>query len=133
MITRILDLLVGKTPPKPLPEADGRHLLGALMLRIAQLDSKLTLAELQAIDKIFATQFGLTAIAAAKMRADCERLAEALPPTDTLGPMLIERLSPQERLTLASSLFTVAEADGEIDPREEAMITAVAQLLQTAT
>lgn len=133
MITRILDFLVGKTPPKPLPEADGRHLLGALVLRIAQVDSTMTLSELQAIDKIFSAQFGLSAIAAAKLRADCERLALALPPTEELGPLLIERLSPEERVALASSLFTVARADGDIDPREDAMITSVAQLLQTAT
>lgn len=129
MISRILDLLLGAAPEKPLPEADSQHLLGALVVRMAQADERLQLAELKAMDRLFADRFGLGPVDAARMRADCERLATALPPTEALGPMLTATLTAEERAGLAETLRAIATADGEIAPAEAAMLAAVARLL----
>lgn len=134
MIERILNLLgAGAAPPRPLPEADGQHLLGALLVRMARADDALRLEELQAMDRLFAARFDLGPVAAAKMRADCERLAEALPPTEALGPMLGAAIPPDQRHALAEALRAVAEADGALDPREVALLAAVQGLLAGET
>lgn len=130
MMNRILNLLGGRAPPRPLPEADGQHLLGALMVRVAQADAALKFEELRTIDRLFAARFGLGPVEAARMRADCERLAAALPETAALGPMITAAVPPEQRFALREALREVAEADGTLDPRETALIGAVCALLE---
>lgn len=133
MINRILTFLLGEAAPvHPLPEADSQHLLGALMVRMAQIDAAIKLEEVQAIDRLFAKRFHLGPIEAAKMRADCTRLAETLPETEFLGPLLAAKIPPEQRFALREALQDVAHADGNLHPREEEMIHSVCQLLQDA-
>lgn len=130
MFNRILTFLSGPPVARPLPAMDAAHLLGALMVRIAGADERMKLSELQVIDRLFARRFELNAIEAARMRADCERLEAVLPATESLGPMLVATIPPEQRFSLREALREVAEADGSLDPRESAMIEQVAQLLQ---
>ncbi|RRH72195.1 tellurite resistance TerB family protein [Falsigemmobacter faecalis] len=132
MINRILGFLSSAPPPRPLPEADAAHLIGALMIRLARADERLNLPELQAIDRLFIRRLGMKAVEAAKMRADCERLEAVLPPTEELGNLLSEKIPPDQRFELREGLIEVAEADGRIDPREAEMIEEIRALLQRA-
>lgn len=132
MMNRILAMLGAKAPARPLPEADGQHLLGALMVRVAQADTALKFEELRAIDRLFTMRFGLGPVEAARMRADCERLAAVLPETAALGPMITAAVPPEQRFALREALREVAEADGNLDPRETAVIDAVCGLLENA-
>jgi uncharacterized tellurite resistance protein B-like protein len=132
MINRILGFLGSAPPPRPLPEADAAHLIGALMLRVARADDRMNLRELQAIDRLFIRRLGMKAVEAAKMRAECERLEEVLPPTEELGALLSAKIPPDQRFALSEGLMEVAQADGVIDPRESGMIEEIRQLLEKA-
>lgn len=131
MFKRLFSLLrrPATAPVPPLPARDARHLLGALMVRMARIDATMQLAELRAMDRLFADRFGLDAVAAARFRADCERLEATLPPNAGLGPLLREAIPADQRAALHMALEQVAAADGQIDPREAAMITAIRDLL----
>lgn len=133
MINRILSFLLGGTAePRPLPQADSQHLLGALLVRMAYADGSLKVEELQVMDRLFADRFGLNAIEAAKMRADCTRLADALPETEFLGPLISAKIPHDQRFALREALRQVAVADGKLDPKEIAMIGSVTMILQDA-
>ncbi|MGN0933103.1 TerB family tellurite resistance protein [Falsigemmobacter intermedius] len=132
MINRILGFLSSAPPPRPLPEVDAAHLIGAMMLRLARADNRMNLPELQAIDRLFIRRLGMKAVEAAKMRADCERLEEVLPPTEELGALLAAKIPPEQRFALREGLIEVAEADGRIDARESEMIEKIRDLLQRA-
>ena len=130
MITRILNFLTGtEAPPRPMPEADAQHLLGALMLRMANADATLRFEEIRVMDRLLAERFSLSAIAAAKLRAESGRLAEALPPTAELGPLLRAKMDADQRIGLRQALRDVALADGDIAPSEARMIEDVSAML----
>ena len=130
MITRILNFLTGaEAPPRPMPEADAQHLLGALMLRMANADDTLAFEEIRVMDRLLAEHFSLSAIAAAKLRAESERLAAALPPTEELGPLLRAKMDADQRISLRQALRDVALADGDIAPSEARMIEDVSAML----
>lgn len=129
MFTRLLDRLRGVPPDRPLPQADARHLLGALMIRVAQADATLRVEELREMDRLLGAMFGLGPVEAARLRAESERLAQALPAMAELGPMLRAALPPAHRADLRAALRRVAEADGDWDPREAQVIEAVSALL----
>lgn len=130
MISRILNFLTGsQLPPRPMPEADAQHLLGALMLRMANADDSLHFEEIRIMDRLLASQFGLRALEAAKLRAESERLAAALPATEELGPLLRGAMTVDQRIALRQALRDVALADGDITPAEARMIEAVSGLL----
>lgn len=133
MINRILEFLTGPPAPRPLPAADADHLLGALLVRIAVADHAIQVEELRAMDRLLARHAGLNAVEAARMRADCERLAAVLPPTAELGPLLVSTIPPGQRFALRAALVEVAEADGAIDGDEAAMLDQVASLLEADT
>ena len=130
MFTRLLDRLRGPAPAPPVPEVDAPNLIGALMIRVAEADATLTFEELRDIDRLLAAAFGLGPLEAARLRAASMRLAEVLPATETLGPVLHETLSPEQRDGLRDALRQVAQADGAWDPREARLIEAVGDLLQ---
>lgn len=130
MITRILNFLSGaEAPPRPMPEADAQHLLGALMIRMATADDTLRFEEIRVMDRLLADRFSLSALAAAKLRAESERLAEALPATEDLGPLLRAKMDADQRIALRQALRDVAMADGDIAPSEARMIEAVSGML----
>lgn len=130
MINRILEFLTGPPEPRPLPAADADHLLGALLVRIAVADQAVQVEELRAMDRLLARHTGLNPVEAARMRADCERLAAVLPPTAELGPLLVSTIPPEQRFALRAALVEVAEADGSIDAQEAMMLDQVARLLE---
>lgn len=130
MINRILNFLTGgEEPARPMPEADAQHLLGALMIRMATADNTLRFEEIRAMDLLLADRFALRAIDAAKLRGESERLAQALPPTEELGPMLRAAMDAEQRSALRQALRDIATADGEIDASEARMIEAVSAIL----
>lgn len=130
MFNRILDFFAAPpAPPRPLPEADSQHLLGALLVRMAQAENGIVAEELAAIDQIFSRRFQLDPVAAARLRAECERLAEALPKTEELGPLLTSKIPAEQRYTLRQALTTVAEADAVIQPGEALLIEQIGALL----
>lgn len=89
MFERILGLL--RAPAHDftaMPEADARHALGALLVRVAKADGAYLFQEIEEIDHLLADLYDLNTIEAARMRAECERLEHAMPDTSELAHIL---------------------------------------------
>jgi len=118
--------------PPPLPPADARHALGALLVRVAVADRAYLFEEIELLDRILARRFDLNPLQAMKLRAECERLEAALPETGVLAGVLSRATTPAEREATVLALWRVALADGHRDGREVATIARVAALLEVA-
>lgn len=96
-----------------MPEADARHALGALLVRVAKADGAYLFQEIEEIDHLLAELYQLNAVDAARMRAECERLEAAMPDTSELAHILSCSVTSSERDELVRALWTVADADGQ--------------------
>ncbi len=97
----------------PMPEADARHALGALLVRVAKADGAYLFQEIEEIDHLLADLYDLNAIEAARMRAECEKLEAAMPDTSELAHVLSCEVTKGECDGLVRALWQVADADGQ--------------------
>ena len=105
-----------------MPEADARHALGALLVRVAKADGAYLFQEIEEIDHLLADLYSLNAIQAARMRAECERLEGAMPDTNALADVLKASISDKERDDVVAALWKVADADGQRHDTEEKVV-----------
>ena len=112
----------------PLPQADAGHAFGAILVHIAKADQAYLFEELERIDDILAARFGLNPVAAAKYRAECEKLEEAMPDTAELSAILKDNLNDATRADMVAQMWDVLMADGRKHRSEEAVIAEVAKV-----
>lgn len=130
MFERILTLFSASAGYRtPLPEADAKHALGALLVRVAQADKAYLFQEVERIDRILAKRFDLNPLDAAKMRAQCERLSEEMPDTSELITVLHDAIDVKEREATLLALWQVVFADGQVHETEDEMVSLVQQML----
>ncbi|MEM1234474.1 MAG: TerB family tellurite resistance protein [Pseudomonadota bacterium] len=129
MFERLYELFKPDLYETPLPEADAEHAFGALMVRVAKADKALLYQELERIDYILAKRNGLSALDAAKFRASCEKLEEAMPSTRELSEILAAEVPEADREQMFIALWEVLLADGLRDRREEDVVDRVATVL----
>lgn len=123
MFDRIIARLrAAATEITPMPDADARHALGALLVRVAKADGAYLFQEIEEIDHLLADLYALNAVEAAKMRAECERLEGAMPDTQELAGVLGTAISPEERDLFVRALWQVADADGQRHEREQQVV-----------
>ena len=94
-------------PPKPLPEPDARLALGTLLVRVAMADGAYLFEEVEEIDRILARAYGLKPLAAAKMRADCERLALHIEDDTDMAARIRDAVEYEHRLEKVQALWAV--------------------------
>ncbi len=121
MFERIIAALTSKTET-PLPEADARHALGALLVRVAKADGAYLFQEIEEIDHLLANLYVINAIEAARMRAECERLEQAMPDTAELADILRHSVSETEKNLFVTALWKVADADGQRHQTEQEVV-----------
>lgn len=109
----------------PLPEADAKHALGALLVRVAQADHAYLFQEVEQIDRILAKRFGLNPLEAAKMRAGCERLSDEMPDTKDLIAVLHDAIDLAEREATLLALWQVVFSDGQLHETEDELLALV--------
>ena len=133
MIDRLLDLLAGRgewTSEKPvndLPLA-----VAALLIELARMDDKVNAGERRSIELLLARMFGLDAGSVQSLveRADREmqRSAQYFPFTQ----QICRHATADMRVQIIEMLWTVAYADGALNPDEDALIRQVAGLIQVS-
>ena len=116
----------------PLPDADAKHALGALLVRTAKADHAYLFEEVEQIDKLLAAMHDLNPIEAAKMRAACERLEHEIPATTDLAGILREAISQADREAAVSALWRVVFADGVETEEEDAVLHKIEAILGVA-
>ena len=113
------------THKDPLPAPDEKLTLGALLVRVAKSDKDYSVTEISLIDRILAQHFGLNPVAAAKMRATCEKLQAAAPDSDEFAELIRKELSHDERMEALCDLWQVVMADGSEDTVEVDIVETV--------
>lgn len=115
--------------PEPLPDGDARIALGALLVRIAKSDGDYAAAEIARIDRILAARYGLTSVAAAKLRAICEEAEREAPDTVRFTRAIKEAVPYEDRAAVIEAMWEVVLADGERSDDEDQLLRMVAPLL----
>jgi uncharacterized tellurite resistance protein B-like protein len=126
MFSRILALFhIDNDFKTPLPEADARTALGALMVRAAKADHAYLFEEVEQIDAVLSKLYGLNPVQAAKMRAGCEKLEEEMPVTAELAGILHDAISQEDREAAVAALWSVVFADGIEREEEDELLHAI--------
>ena len=124
MLDRLIRAL-SAPDPDPLPEADARLALAALLVRIARADGEYAAEEVDRIDRLLAQRYRLTPEDARALRAEAETVEGAAPDT-----VRFTRAVPhEERLAVIEALWSVVLADGVRDEEENALLRLVAPML----
>ena len=128
MSPELLNRLMGRYET-PLVELDARHALAGLLVRLAKSDAHYDAAEIARIDRILRASYGLDPVAAAKLRAEAEKLEAAAPPDGRFAAAVRERTEEPERQAILVALWRVLLADGREGARQEAYLKLTAERL----
>lgn len=118
-----------KRAPQPLPQPNAQLALGALLVRVAFADRNYRASEIGQIDRILAATFNIGPIAAAKLRAICEKLQHDAPDTPEFARILREEVDYAHRLALGQAMWSVALADGHRHEKEEIQLLEIEKAL----
>lgn len=115
--------------PAPLPDADARLALTALLVRVARSDNDYATAEAQMIEDIATDRYGLSAAEAADLRAQAEELESEAPDTVRFTRAIKDAVPYDNRLAVIEALWKIVLADGTRAKEEDALLRLVANLL----
>lgn len=115
--------------PAPLPDADARLALAALLVRIARADGDYAEAEVARIDRLLAARYGLSPFEAARLRARAETLEAEAPDTVRFTRAIKAAVAYEDRAQVIESLWEIVLADGVRDHEEDALLRLVAPML----
>lgn len=115
--------------PAPLPDADARLALTALLVRIARSDGDYSAAEIAQIDAIAANRYGLSAHDATALRKQAETLEIEAPDTVRFTRAIKDAVPYDDRRAVVESLWQVVLADGTRADEENALMRLTASLL----
>jgi uncharacterized tellurite resistance protein B-like protein len=115
--------------PAPLPDADARRALAALLVRIARADNDYDIDEKARIDRILATRYGLSPWEVGELRGEAEQLESEAPDTVRFTRAIKDAVPMPDRIAVIESLWQVVLADGIREAEEDALLRMVANLL----
>lgn len=115
--------------PAPLPDADARLALTALLVRVARSDGDFDDAERDRIDRIITTRYGLSPFEAARLRSDGEALESEAPDTVRFTRAIKDAVPYDDRIGVVEALWQVVLADGVREAEEDALLRLVSNLL----
>ncbi len=113
----------------PLPDADARLALAALLVRIARADGDYAPGEIARIDQLLSRRYGLTGEAVARLRAEAESLEAEAPDTVRFTREIKDHVPYEQREQVIETLWDIVLADGRRDDEEDALMRTVAPLL----
>ncbi|ETX30045.1 TerB family tellurite resistance protein [Roseivivax isoporae] len=128
MFADFLSRLVAPNP-RPLPDADARLALTALLVRVARSDGDYDAAERARIDRIAAARYGLSPEDAETLRGDAEALEAEAPDTVRFTRAIKDAVDYEHRTAVIEALWSVVLADGVRDPEEDSLLRLVSSLL----
>ena len=129
MLNRLLSLFHAEPSVTPLPEADAQHALGALLVRAAKIDRAYLFEEVEEIDHVLRDMYGLNPVEAAKMRARCEKLEEAMPDTAQLAEVLHAHIPDAQLEDAVRALWAVVFSDGVEEEAQDELLHQIETIL----
>lgn len=115
--------------PAPLPDADARLALTALLVRVARSDNNYSAAERTRIQTIITNRYGLDEAARDALLDGAETLESEAPDTVRFTRAIKDAVPYEYRLAVVEALWQVALADGSRAKEEDALLRLVANLL----
>lgn len=122
-------LLSAFSAPPPAAVPGGQVALAALLVRLARADAQYEPREMDRIDRILAARYRLSPFEAVQLREQAETLEAASPDTVRFTRALKDAVPYEDRLEILEALWSVALADDDRSPDEDALIRLVANLL----
>jgi uncharacterized tellurite resistance protein B-like protein len=129
MIDQLLDLLSGRREPQLQRQDDIRLSVAALLVEAARMDSVFGTEERGAIETLLAEKFHLEPQAVDSLIEDAQRKVEYSAQYFPFTREICTRFSREERIEVIEMLWTVAYADGVLDPEEDMLIRQIAGLI----
>ncbi len=115
--------------PDPLTGDDARLAMAALLVRIARADGEYVRLEIDRIDALLKTRYGLGPFEVAKLRADAEVLEQEAPDTVRFTRAIKDAVPYVDREEVVEALWEIVLADGSRDHDEDALMRLVAPML----
>lgn len=115
--------------PAPLPDPDARLALCALLVRIARSDGDYAAAEVDQIDRILVSRYGLAPAEATALRQQGETLESEAPDTVRFTRAIKDVVPYDDRLAVVTAAWRVVLADGGRAQEENALMRLIANLL----
>ena len=128
MFETLLRRLVRPDPP-PLPQADARLALAALLVRAARVNGDYAVTQIAAIDRALVRRYGFDAPQVEALRARAEVLESEAPDTVRFTRAVKEATELEDRAAELEMLWEVMLADGARDHEEDGFMRLVADLL----
>jgi uncharacterized tellurite resistance protein B-like protein len=100
--------------------------LATLLVRIAKADKIYLFEEIRTIDDILQLAYDMSAVEAAQLRAEAERIEPLAPATEECAGRIRDGVEYDERLGLAVAMWDVVMADG-VRKAEETEIVRIAE------
>jgi len=125
------DFIKKLTAPSPVPlvNSDARLALTALLVRVARTDGVYDATEVDRINLILASRYGLDSSGVDQLRSEAETLESEAPDTVRFTRAIKDAVAYEERITVIEGLWQVVMADGVRDDHENATLRLVASLL----
>ena len=133
MIDRLLDLLAGRGEWTSVKQGDDLPLaVAALLLELARMDDKVNAVERQTIEQLVARMFSLEPESVRSLVERADREVQRSTQNFPFTQQICHHASADMRVQIIEMLWTVAYADGALDPDEDALIRQVAGLIQVS-
>lgn len=128
MLADLLKRLKG-ADSTPLPPEDARIAIAALLVIAANADQNYTNAERTQIEHALAERYGLSADAAAKLRADGEAAEAAAMDMYRFTSLVKKHIEFEDRASVLDALWCVVLSDGVRGSEEDTFMRRVTDLL----
>lgn len=115
--------------PEPLQDTDARLALNALLVRIARSDGDYAAREIDRIDRIISSRYGLSPFEATALRSQAETLETQAPDTVRFTRAIKNAVPYDDRRAVVEAAWSVVLADGTRASEEDALLRLVASLL----
>ena len=131
MLNRLADFLAGRSAPATGGNAaDEMHLaVAALLIEAARMDSTFDAAERASIEALLATKFDLDAEALQPLIDAAQRKVEYSTQYFPFTSTIAKQMTIEQRTEIIEMMWSVAYADGVLDPHEDMLLRQVAGLL----
>lgn len=133
MIDRLLDLLAGRggwTSEKP--DLDLPSAVAALLVELARMDDKVNAGERRTIEQLLARVFNLDSGSVQSLVEQADRVMQRSTQYFPFTQQICHHATAEMRVQIIEMLWTVAYADGALDPNEDALIRQIAGLIQVS-
>lgn len=130
MIQRVLDFLTGRDAPAVSSSTDELSLaVAALLIEAARMDNTFAAAERSTIESLVAKRFDLPAADAHALVEAADRAVGHSTQFFPFTSQIARRMSAEERAQVIEMLWSVAYADGVLDPHEDMLVRRIAGLI----